>query len=361
MDAEREVMAPRNPSLDSLYEQVARKVLGKSISLKKGENLVVETWNNGLPFARHVVIEARRIGAVPIMLFEDEEAFIQGVRNGDPDSVGVMGKHEQAMLSSSDAYVFVPGPPIGAMSRKLERNEVADSTRYNQSWYETAAKAKLRGARLPFGYVDADVARLMGKSVGAIVAHQLRGALTDFDAIGARARVIAPSLQDGANVKLVTPGAELAFSLNGESEIQDGVVDQLDIATQDNMVYVPPGYVYKQIDPTSASGRMTISPVLTLYGLVKDALLEFEGGRLTRWSSKSSSKTLNKIMEATPEQSRVAGGLLIGLNPDLKYGYGQNTLVGGVIAIRGAGLTLTTTEGSLTSDGKTIAAKGRLR
>ncbi len=353
-------MAPRNSSLDSLYVQVARKVLGKSLAVKKGENLVVETWNNGLPFARHVVVEARRIGAVPIMLFEDEEAYIEGVRRGDADSVGVMGKHELAMLSGSDAYVFVPGPPIGALSRKLERKEVADSTRYNQSWYTAAAKARIRGARLSFGYVDEAVARALGRSVGAVVTHQLCGALTDFDALGARALAIAPSLRDGAKVKLATPGAELAFTLNGESEINDGIVDQEDIASENNMVYIPPGYIYKQIDPSSASGRLSLSPVLSLYGPVKDALLEFDGGKLTRWSSRSSSKTLNKIVEAAAEQSKVAGGLLIGLNPDLKYGYGQNTLVGGVIAIRCAGVTLTTKEGSLSSGGKSIVAKGRL-
>jgi leucyl aminopeptidase (aminopeptidase T) len=361
MDAGPNLMAPNNSSLESLYGQVARKVLGESLSVKKGESLVVETWNNGLPFARHVVVEARRIGAVPITLFEDEEAYIEGVRKGDADSVGVMGKHEQAMLSSSDAYVFIPGPPIGALSRKLERKEVADSTRYNQSWYEAAAKAKLRGARLPFGYVDEDIARALGKSVRAIVTHQLRGALTDFGALGARARAIAPQLRDGATVKLATPRALLAFTLNGESEISDGVVDQEDIATENNVAYIPPGYVYKQVDPSSASGTLSLSPLLSLYGPVKDALLEFERGKLTRWSSRSSQNTLNKIVEATAEQSRVAGGLLIGLNPDLKYGYGQNTLVGGVVAIRCAGVTATTKDGTLTSDGKTIVAKGRIR
>jgi leucyl aminopeptidase (aminopeptidase T) len=340
---------------------VARKVLGESLSVKKGESLVVETWNNGLPFARHVVVAARRIGAIPITLFEDEAAYIAGVREGDADSVGAMGKHEQAMLSNSDAYVFVPGPPIGALSRKLERKEVAASTRYNESWYSAAAKARLRGARLPFGYVDEEVARSLGKSVDAIVKHQLRAALTDFGALGAKARAILPQLHDGSKVTIATPGAELTFTLNGESEVNDGVVDQADLTTSDNVAYVPPGYVYKQIDPSSASGKLSISPVVSLYGQVNDAVLEFDGGKLTGWSSRTSSKALNKIVEASAEKSRVAGGLLVGLNPDLKYGFGQNTLVGGVIAVRCAGVAFTTKSGSLTSDGRSIVAKGRLR
>ena len=353
-------MAPKSPSLESLYGQVARRVLGKSLSVKKGETLVVETWNNGLPFARHVVVEARKIGAIPITLFEDEEAYVEGVKEGDADSLGVMGRHEQAMLSGSDAYVFIPGPPIGALSRKLERKEVAASTRYNQSWYAMAAEAKVRGARLPFGYVDRDVAKALGKSVDAIVAHQLRGALTDFDAVGAKARAIVPSLGDGAKVKLATPGAELSFTLKGESEINDGVVDSQDLATEDNMTYVPPGYVYKHIDPESADGTVSLSPMVTIHGTIKDSQFQFEGGRLVRWSSKSSAAALKKTVEAVAHESRVATGLLIGLNPDLKYGYGQNTLVSGVIAVRCGGVTLTTKDGSLTSDGKRIVARGKL-
>ena len=353
-------MAPSS-SLEALYGQVARKVLRESIALKKGESLVVETWNNGLPFARHVVVEARKLGAVPMTLLEDEDAYIEGVRKGDPDYIGSMGKHEMAMLSSSDAYVFIPGPVIGSLSRKLARKEVADSTRYNQSWYEAAAKAKLRGARLSFGYIDDEVARMLGKTTYAVVSQQLKAALTDFRKVGAKGRGIAPKLRDGARAKLTTPAGPLTFTLNGETEISDGVVDASDMMNGDSMTYVPPGYVYKQIDPSSANGRMSIAPLWTLFGRVKDAVLEFENGRLSRWSSRSSPKTLEKVIGATAEQTRLAGGLFIGLNPDLKYGYGQNTFVGGTVTVRCPGIPLSTVEGTLDVNGDTIVEKGRLR
>lgn len=352
-------MASSN-SLDSLYAQVARRVLTKSLSVKKGESLVVETWNNGLPFARHVIVEARRIGAVVVTLFEDEEAYIQGVEEGDPDEVGVMGKPERALISSADAYVFIPGPPIGALSRKLPRKDVSLSTRYNNSWYELAAKRKLRGVRLPFGYIDDETAKALGKPARSIVTSQLKAALTDFDSLGSRAREIAAHLGDGAVMKLVTPGAELTFTLSGESEINDGVVDEKDLETQDNVAYIPPGYVYKQIDPKSVSGALSISRMVNLLGSVEDGLIRFEEGRVVGWSSRSSKSTLNKIMEAIPEQSRSATGLIIGLNPDLKYGYGQNTLVAGVVALRCPGLTIATKAGTLMSGRKTLVRKGHL-
>jgi hypothetical protein len=48
-------------SLDpEVGKKVARKVLEETLHVKPGENVTVETWNNGLQFARIVVSKARR-------------------------------------------------------------------------------------------------------------------------------------------------------------------------------------------------------------------------------------------------------------------------------------------------------------
>ena len=47
---------------DHLYRKVAKRILTQSLALKKGESLTIEAWNNGLPFARHVALEAVRDG-----------------------------------------------------------------------------------------------------------------------------------------------------------------------------------------------------------------------------------------------------------------------------------------------------------
>jgi leucyl aminopeptidase (aminopeptidase T) len=143
-------MSTRN-SLDSLYGQVTQKILSESLALKKGETLTIETWNNGIPFARRVAIDARKMGALTVTLLEDEEAYVEGVRGSPDDSLGKMGNHEYGLLAGTDVYVFIPGPVLGSYSHRLTRKEMLDSVRYNSSWYEAAAKARLRGARLSFG------------------------------------------------------------------------------------------------------------------------------------------------------------------------------------------------------------------
>ena len=88
---------------EGLYDKVARKVILETLHLKKGETLTIESWNNGLPFARQLVIETKRIGAIPVLVFEDESAYIEGVRVTPKDVLGNMGKHEYGLLAGSDA------------------------------------------------------------------------------------------------------------------------------------------------------------------------------------------------------------------------------------------------------------------
>ena len=49
-------------SLDALYRRVAKKVLTETLGMKKGDSITVETWNNGLDFAKVMVSEARAMG-----------------------------------------------------------------------------------------------------------------------------------------------------------------------------------------------------------------------------------------------------------------------------------------------------------
>jgi len=345
---------------EALYDKVARKVISETLRMKKGETLTIESWNNGLPFARRLVVEARRIGAIPVVVFEDESAYVEGVRVTPKDVLGSMGRHEYGLLAGSDAYVFVPGPPIGAYSPRLSRQEVADSTKYNRSWYEAAKKAGLRGARFPYGYVGKEYARLIRKRPEEVARHQLRASLADFSSISASGRAIGQALQDGAQGTLLTAGGKLEFALRGELEIQDGVVDEEDVASSYNMAYVPPGYLSKEVDPTSAKGTVSLSPAVTRLGLLTDAELEFEGGKVVRWKSRGSSKMLAELVQAVEPERRALSFVTLGLNPSMKYDYGQDRMVSGAIGLGGFGFTGTVRRGTLSVAGRAFVQKGKL-
>ncbi|MDG6929367.1 MAG: hypothetical protein JRN29_04910, partial [Nitrososphaerota archaeon] len=197
------------------YDVLAKKVLSESLRVKKGESVTIETWNSGLPFALSVSAEAKRMGAIPLLTFEDEKTFVEVAKTVPAENLGGMGGHEYALLSETDAYVFIPGPPIATYT-KLTKEQKDGSTAYNASWYEAAAKAGLRGVRMSFGYVGDHMARLLGKKKSAIVDRLLDAALCDYGSIRKKALSVAERMGDGTTVTLSSGRERLELTLKGE-------------------------------------------------------------------------------------------------------------------------------------------------
>jgi leucyl aminopeptidase (aminopeptidase T) len=344
-----------------LYSKVASKILVESLRAKKGDSVTIEAWNNGLAFAKQVAMEARKIGAIPLVTFEDEEAYVQGLKSMDKEVLGKMGKHEYGMLSGTDAYVFIPGHPLSTYYPSLSNQERSAGISYNSSWYDAAEKAKLRGVRLSFGYVTKEMGRILGKPPEKIIEHQLSAILAaDFSALSVKAKQLAQVMQDGATCTVSSGGSRIEFQLRGEPDIEDGIIDDTDVSGGYNMTYLPPGFVSQKIDPSLASGKLKICAT-TKFGQIKDATLEFEAGKLVKWESRKSKKALDLTVESVEEEARKLGTLLIGLNPALKLGYGVDRFVSGAVSLNmtfrlGALLK----KGSLSIDDKEIIRSGKL-
>lgn len=346
-------------SLDSLYTKVAKKILAESLKIKKGDSITVESWDNGLPFARRALAEARAIGCPAILIYEDEQAYVEGVRRAPKDIVGLMGKNEYGLLAGTDAYVFIPGQALGAVSRTLKPEERDRSTRYNDSWYGAAQKAGLRGARLSFGYVGKDLARALGKRVEEVVEAQLKAALTDFGRISRSAGKVSTHLADGSKAGLRSERSNLKFTLKGALEVEDGVVDEQDKKIGNNMTYLPPGFVSKEVDPRSANGSVVITNSLTDFGVIPRARLDFKGGRLVSWESESDAKIKKLVGSVSPDRRRLAL-ITVGLNPGLGYGWGQDRFVEGSVTLSGFGFRGVVKKGTLNVSGSGIVSAGRL-
>ena len=113
-----------------------------------------------------------------------------------------------------------PRPHVEPLLDESAGQERADSTRYNSSWYETAAKAKLRGVRFFFGYVGDDFSSLVGKSTNTIVSHLLKACLADFTAVRRSGQKLSERLEAGGKATVTTQRSTLEFSVTGAPEIR---------------------------------------------------------------------------------------------------------------------------------------------
>jgi len=361
MSSTRNARSEGSPN-SALYSQLAKKIVADSVHLKKGDSVTIETWNNGLDFAREVVKEARNVGALPILILEDQEAYLSGLKNTPKESLGKMGKHEYNLLSMTDAYVFIPGPPIYTYAPMVSREEGSAATSYNSSWYEAAGNAGVRGVRLTFGYVGQDVAKLLGKKRDEIVRRHLKASLLDAKAIHNSGDPILGILNDGVEAKLETGRNSLSFRLSGDTGIEDGIADEADVATKNNISYIVPGMIWKEVDSATVSGSVKISGAVTRLGLIGESTLEFENSKLVRWTSKNKStqQKLDSLVGGLSPEKRILSMVTIGLNPLLTYGYAQDRFVLGSLGLSGFGFTGIVKNATFKIGDKSVIEKGKL-
>jgi leucyl aminopeptidase (aminopeptidase T) len=94
----------------STYDALVKSVLSSTLNVQLGDDVIVETWDHGLPLAGAFVYHLRELGARPMLLFENEQTFWKSAESLPEEKLGKVGEHEWAAMEKSKAYIFIPGP-----------------------------------------------------------------------------------------------------------------------------------------------------------------------------------------------------------------------------------------------------------
>jgi leucyl aminopeptidase (aminopeptidase T) len=354
---------------------MARNVLRGTLRLRKGESVTIESWTDCLPWAAAFALEARKIGAHPLILYEDEPGYWEAVRS-NPRSVGAAGAPEWAALAKSDAYVFFFGPADVPRFRALSDKVRSSATAYNPQWYERAAKAKIRGARLNLGQVSEPSARAAQVPLDVWREELIEGALQDPVRLQKEAERLARRLKAGRNVVITHPnGTQLQLRLRGREPVPGGGVVTPELIRRGwNILTVPAGYVSVAVDEKFAEGTLaSTTPTPVIEAPATGANWTFKGGKLVNFSYDSGGDAIKKEYRKAPAGKDRPGVLTIGLNPALDVsptlqdqargtitlGVGANGFFGGSTKIPFA-MWSCLRGGTLTLDGSTLVRDGRV-
>jgi leucyl aminopeptidase (aminopeptidase T) len=238
--------------------QLARTVLDKTLQVRPGENVIVETWSEALPWARPFIVHARRKGAHAMMLYEDEPAFWESLDAGASRATGQVGSHEWAALAKTSAYVFFFGPSEWPRFDELPDQKTRGVDEYNPEWYRRAARAKVRGARMYLGRTSPKAAERWKVDLEAWRSELIRASLVPPSELHRSGMRIAKRLQQGRSVEITHPnGTRLTFRLGRfPIRLDDAMVDEADLRAGNNLAVIPGGVVGVAIDHTSAEGTL---------------------------------------------------------------------------------------------------------
>ena len=367
------------PSGEATPPVVARALLGSALGVKRGEHVAVLSWNHTLPWAAACVVEARRIGARPFLVLEDEAAFWRSLDLApSPARWSGVSAPVAAGVARADALVYFPGPADRPRLRALPPHQLTPFLGADDEWLQRTRRGGLRGVRCLLGYAsDAQAERW--SVPGAMWRSQLIRGMTevDYGELARDAKRTAALLRRGRSLRLMAAnGTDLTLRLHGRLPwVDDGVVDADDRRRGRTLATSPAGSVVVAVEEGSAEGTVVSNrPSYLSSGRVNGAQWEVDKGRLRNYWYTEGADTFETEFAAAPRGRETVALFALGLNPALAPGVpraedleagtvtlaiGGNTLYGGRNRCRYLSW-ITVGEATVTVDGHPLADRGKL-
>jgi len=308
-------------ALDARSREMAKTVLTRSLRVRPGENLTIDTWSGTLPYARAFVLEARRLGARPFLVLRDEAAFWAAVDEVRPAELAGLGQPETAALARTDCLVSFFGPSDRARYHALPEKTMLELCKYEDAWYNAVRKAGLRSVQLAIGRASEPSAKMYGVDLAQWQDELVEGTKVDPKTMRRAGRKIASAFKAGREVRVRhANGTELTVRLRGKSaQVEDGIADR-PRGKSWAFPSLPSGVVRAPLDESFAEGTF-VSNVSSSVGL-SHGVGEFAGGRWTFAGGKLRRATFEKGQRLFDEGFTTArkgkekpGSISIGLNP----------------------------------------------
>ncbi|MCI4350783.1 MAG: hypothetical protein L3K15_04650 [Thermoplasmata archaeon] len=305
---------------------IARSVLERNLLLRRGENLTVESWTEGLALANVFVLEGFARQLRPMLLYRDEESFWEAVQKLPPANLGRVGSHEWAALRQTNGYVFLWGPSDTAREEALSPAKLRAITAYEDEWFRIVEKSGVRGVRIALGRINAAEAHRHGIDVDAWKQEMVQAILTDPLAMKRSGSAVARRLQRGRTVRINHPnGTSLELRLKARRpRVHDGVIDQNDVRHGDVFEPLPSGWVNVALDEQYAEGEFfaNVTSSSAASGMeagtippAKGGRWVFKDGKLVRFTYASGGEEFGALYRRLGPGKERPGVLSVGLNP----------------------------------------------
>ena len=328
-------------------DRLARSVLRQRLNVKPGESVTIESYSRSLPWATAFVREARRLGARPLLHYEDEDAYWTAIEEGRASLIGTLSEAEMGALKETDVYVYFWGPEDMARRRKLSESAAEKAVAFNSRWYEVARKTGLRGARMAIARVTEPNARLFGVPYRAWRDEIVTATSQDITPMVKQATRIRQALARGRSVRIRhSNGTDLTLGLVGRPAVEAvGRVTAENLKTAFGMMTsVPDGSVYTAVDEGVAEGTFLANRATTTAGPHRvGGRWRFQNGRLREARYQKGEASFQSGYRAGGPARERPAFIEVGLNPSLhvsplmeeaelgmiSFGVGSNASFGG--------------------------------
>jgi leucyl aminopeptidase (aminopeptidase T) len=304
---------------------LARNLLRNALRLRRGENLLIETWSGTLPWAESLVLEARILGARPLLTVEDEDTFWKSVGEAPSAHIGHAGSHEWAATKACDAFVTLWGPLDTAREEALPSSVQGRIAATDHEWFRLIQKAGVRAIRWDLGRTSELWAKRYSVDLDRWRSELIQAATLDPRPMQRDGARIAEILLGGKSVRIThSNGTDLSLRLVGRKpRVDDGVIDDADVKAGNAVAVIPSGVTSVTVDERFAEG--------TFHGEGTDGVAfgadyltqiplrggrwTFRGGELTDFSFEKGEAEFRRAYKNLGRGRGRPGLISVGLNP----------------------------------------------
>jgi len=337
--------------MSRLETQLARTILGRNLKVRPGESVVIESWSHSLPYVGAFVEETRRLGAEPMVLYEDERAWWSGIESRKTKPLGRMSRSERAALAAANVYIYFWGPEDRPRADALPQRVAGPAMEFNEEWYRIGRKGKLRGCRMSVAYATDPLAKKLGID-GTRWRRQIATAgLADSSRMYSTGRELARRLRTGKDLRITHQnGTDVTLGLAGYTpRVETGLVDKEALVRPYGfLANSPAGSVIVGLDERTGDGTVVANTPYVMPGQkVGTGRWELSGGRLVSFSFDDDGGEVEAGYRAAGAGKDRPALLSIGLNPKARgipqyeeietgtvlLGTGGNAFLGGKTAL----------------------------
>ncbi len=288
--------------MDSRIMTLAKNLIQYSVSLQKGENvLIYMSGNAGKPLVKALIKEAYAAGGFPHVILKDpqiERELMLGAGEGQMDFLGSI---ELAQMKGMQAYIGI---------RCADNvTETADVPSEQMKIYQKHYSKQVLDQRINhtkwcvMRYPNESMAQLSNTSTDAFEDFYFDVCSMDYSKMSLAMDALVEIMLKTDQVRIVGPGTELTFSIKDIPAIKC-----------DGKYNIPDGEVFTAPVKDSVNGTLAYNCPAVYEGVTYENIqLTFKDGKISEAAANETVR-INAVFD-TDEGARYVGEFAIGVNP----------------------------------------------
>lgn len=288
--------------MDPRVQELAKNLICYSTKLQKGEKILIEVFDEGLPLAKALLTEAYRVGGIPFVTVKNNKLLRQLLKEATVDQLKMIAAWEAQRMESIDAYIAVR-----AAENISELSDVpAEQMRLYQQYWNKPVHMEIRVPKKKWcvlRYPNNAMAQLANTSLEAFEDFYFNVCNLDYGKMDLAMTPLIELMEQTDKVHILGPGTDLNFSIKGISPVKcSGIMN------------IPDGEVYTAPVKNSINGQLTYNTPSIESGITYENIhFEFSNGKIIK-ATANNTETLNKVLD-TDEGGRYIGEFALGVNP----------------------------------------------